>query len=182
MSESSAASGARSGSAGRKLSSWFNAPGRVIALAVLAIAATIYAADPRLLREARGRGFDVAQHLWPLTPGETLVQVVAIDEESLKARGQWPWPRTLVADLVRMIAAGKPLVLGVDILFPEADRLSPPFLARTVNDLPPPISEALAHLPSSDSKLGEAFAQVPTVLGAAPSNESSTASGMQRSA
>src|SRR5437773_1669607 len=56
-----------------------------------------------------------------------LVQVVAIDEAGLKARGQWPWPRTLVADLVRMIAAGKPLVLGVDILFPEADRLSPPF-------------------------------------------------------
>src|SRR5207244_8246299 len=100
--------------------------------------------------------------------------------ESLKARGQWPWPRTLVADLVRLIAAGKPIVLGVDILFPEADRLSPPFLARTVHDLPPSISEALAHLPSSDSKLADAFAQVPTVLGAAPSNEPSTAIGLHR--
>src|SRR5216683_2154054 len=160
-------------SAVRKLSLWWHAPGRGIALAVLAVALAAYVADPPLLRETRYRGFDTAQHLWPLSPGDTLVQVVAIDEESLKQRGQWPWPRALVADLVRRIAAGKPRVLGVDILFPEADRLSPPLLARTLRDLPNPMAEALARLPSSDAQLADAFAEIPTVLGAAPSNESS---------
>jgi serine phosphatase RsbU (regulator of sigma subunit)/CHASE2 domain-containing sensor protein len=140
-------------------------------MAVLAFALAVQVADPRLLRELQNRGFDVAQRLSPLSPGKTVVQVVAIDEESLKRFGQWPWPRTLVADLVRRIAAGKPLVLGVDILFPEADRLSPPALAQSLRDLPGPLAEALASLPSSDSRLAEAFLQVPAVLGAAPSNE-----------
>jgi adenylate cyclase len=159
----------------RSFSWWWSAPGRGIALAVLVVAVAVYVSDPRLLREARGRGFDAAQHLWPLTPGEMLVQVVAIDEESLRLKGQWPWPRSLVANLVHRIAIGKPLVLGVDILFPEADRLSPPFLARTVPDLPAPMAEALARLPSSDTQLAEAFAELPTVLGAAPSHEPSRA-------
>lgn len=164
----------------RWFGSWWRAPGRSIALALLAAALAIYIADPRLLRETRDRGFDVAQHLWPLTPGNLLVRVVAIDEEALKRWGQWPWPRGLVGQLVQRIAAAKPLVLGVDILFPESDRLSPPNFARTVPDLPGSVSEALAGLPSSDATLAKAFAAVPTVLGAAPSNEPTAAAGMRR--
>ena len=48
--------------------------------------------------------------------------VVAIDERALDARGQWPWPRTVVADLVRAIAAAGPAAIGVDLLFVEPDR------------------------------------------------------------
>ncbi len=151
-----------------------------MALAVLALALAVALLDPRVLREVRERGFDVLQHLWPLPPGATLVQVVAIDEESLKSRGQWPWPRTLVAELVRRIAAGKPRALGVDILFPEADRLSPPLLARTLPDLPDPLAEALARLPSSDARLGDAFGELPTVLGVGPSNETAKDAGPAR--
>ena len=159
---------------------WWRAPGRGIALAVLVIALAIAVADPPVLHEVRERGFDVLQHLSPLSPGATLVHVVAIDEESLKSRGQWPWPRTLVAELVRRIAAGKPRALGVDILFPEADRLSPPLLARTLPDLPDATAEALARLPSSDDRLGDAFAEVPTVLGVGPSNEPANDTGPPR--
>ena len=57
--------------------------------------------------EGRARGFDAAQRLWPQAEADNGVLIVAIDEESLAAKGQWPWPRTLVAELVR---------LNVDIL------------------------------------------------------------------
>ena len=48
--------------------------------------------------------------------------IVEIDERSLDARGQWPWPRTLTADLLRAIAAAGPAAIGVDMLFTEPDR------------------------------------------------------------
>lgn len=48
--------------------------------------------------------------------------VVAIDERALDARGQWPWPRTLVADLVRAVLAAQPAAIGMDLLFVEPDR------------------------------------------------------------
>jgi adenylate cyclase len=48
--------------------------------------------------------------------------IVAIDERALDAHGQWPWPRTVAADLVRGIAQAGPAAIGVDLLFIEADR------------------------------------------------------------
>ena len=53
------------------------------------------------------------------------VRVVDIDEDSLKAVGQWPWPRTVLADLVDKLAAGGAAAIGFDIVFPEPDRMSP---------------------------------------------------------
>jgi adenylate cyclase len=50
--------------------------------------------------------------------------VVDIDEVSLAAVGQWPWPRYHVAALVRRIAAGRPAAIALDIVFPEPDRSS----------------------------------------------------------
>jgi len=51
--------------------------------------------------------------------------VVAIDEESLAKLGQWPWPRIVLAKLLREILAQHPAAVGFDIFFPEADRTSP---------------------------------------------------------
>lgn len=50
--------------------------------------------------------------------------VIDIDELSLAAVGQWPWPRYRVAALIDRVAAAKPAAIGLDILFPEADRTS----------------------------------------------------------
>ena len=51
--------------------------------------------------------------------------IVAIDERALDARGQWPWPRTLMAELLRAILAAGPAAVGVDLFFAEPDRASP---------------------------------------------------------
>ena len=150
---------------------WWRVPGRGLALAVLALAAIIAVVDPLPVREIRLRGFDMAQRLWPQPADDILIETVAIDDESLRRWGQWPWPRTLVADLVRRIAAGKPRVLGIDILFAEPDRLSPPLIAKSLPDLPAPAAEALAAMPSSERQLAGAIAAVPTVLGLSPSGE-----------
>lgn len=60
------------------------------------------------------------------------VIVVDIDEESLARYGQWPWPRHLIARLLRVVSDGEPNSVGVDILFPERDRTSPIYLNNTL--------------------------------------------------
>src|SRR5213078_1630325 len=97
-------------------------PGWAPGSLVLAVAVLLRVLDPSFVEEWRLSGFDAWQRLWPKVEAENGVVIVAIDEESLAAKGQWPWPRTLVAELVRRIAAGKPSVLGIDILFAEPDR------------------------------------------------------------
>lgn len=51
--------------------------------------------------------------------------IVNIDEKSLELLGQWPWSRVINANLVDNIADLNPSALGVNIFFPEVDRISP---------------------------------------------------------
>lgn len=50
--------------------------------------------------------------------------VVDVDDVSLSAVGQWPWPRYRMASLVEAIADKKPAAIALDILFAEPDRTS----------------------------------------------------------
>ena len=52
------------------------------------------------------------------------VVIVDIDERSLREYGQWPWPRYRVATLVEKLGGMGAWVIGLDILFAEADRTS----------------------------------------------------------
>lgn len=51
--------------------------------------------------------------------------VVDIDEKSLQQLGQWPWPRVIDAKLIDTVHELTPSAIGVNILFPERDRVSP---------------------------------------------------------
>jgi adenylate cyclase len=50
------------------------------------------------------------------------VTIVTIDEASLAEYGQWPWPRSIVADVVRKLHKSGADVIALDILFAEPDR------------------------------------------------------------
>ncbi len=52
--------------------------------------------------------------------------IVEIDERSLRTHGQWPWPRQLFAELLQNMAQAGASSIGINILFPERDRSSPP--------------------------------------------------------
>ncbi|MGF1630287.1 MAG: CHASE2 domain-containing protein [Kiloniellaceae bacterium] len=127
-------------------------------------------ADPEPLPTFRDAFFDFAQKLLP--PGDAEAQppitIVDIDEASLSSLGQWPWPRDLLADLVSEIAGHGPQVLGISIIFPEPDRLSPESVLQRF-PLDAPLRESLAQLPSNDALLAHSLGQVPAVLGAAVS-------------
>lgn len=57
------------------------------------------------------------------TTGEVII--VDIDDKSLNHVGQWPWPRTILVNLVKKIHNGGAKVFGFDFVFPEVDRTSP---------------------------------------------------------
>lgn len=93
--------------------------------------------------------------------------IVEIDEASLGALGQWPWPRNYTAALIDAIAAHKPAAIGLDIILPEPDHASPEALAESRPDLPDPVRQALSKAASNDQMLAASLASAPVVLGAA---------------
>jgi adenylate cyclase len=134
--------------------------------------------DPSPVATLRALVFDTYQRVSPLAFNPDLpVRIVDIDEESLKQIGQWPLPRTILADLVDKLAANGAAAIGFDMVFPEPDRMSPANALRFW-----PRSEALASLreeveklPSNDEVFAESIGKAPVALGfiAAPQGISS---------
>ncbi|MBT6913021.1 MAG: CHASE2 domain-containing protein, partial [Rhodospirillaceae bacterium] len=93
--------------------------------------------------------FDIYQRLYPRKLERLPVAIVNIDEASLKAIGQWPWPRTELAKLIEMAAAEGALAIGLDILMPEADRFSPSQLVARHPGLDAETRGRLAALPNN---------------------------------
>ncbi len=60
------------------------------------------------------------------------VVAVSIDEASLGKYGQWPWPRYRFAQLLEAIKQQRPATIGINIIFPEADRTSPITWQKTI--------------------------------------------------
>jgi signal transduction histidine kinase len=135
--------------------------------------------DAEPLPTFRNAFFDFSQRLLPaqVDPRLPAITVVDIDEPSLAALGQWPWPRDLLADLVDEIAKQRPRVLGVNVIFPEPDRLSPESLLRRF-PMDAPLRESLEQLPSNDALLAFSLRQVPSVLSAAVTSGQSEAAAV----
>ena len=98
--------------------------GFLLGILIAALLTLLRWLDPQPLQDLRAATLDIYQRLRPRAAIETPVTVVAIDEASLRAEGQWPWPRAALADLAnRLLGAGAASV-GFDILLAEPDRLS----------------------------------------------------------
>ena len=95
------------------------------------------------------------------------VVIVAIDEESLRQYGQWPWPRTWLARIVGVVTAAKPAAIGLAILMPEPDRLSPARLPDMVAGMDADMAQRLSRLRGNDTVLAEVIRGQPVVLGIA---------------
>lgn len=61
---------------------------------------------------------------WSRAPADDIV-IVAIDEQSLRQVGRWPWSRRIHADLVRKLSAADAKGIALDIAFAEPDRNDP---------------------------------------------------------
>ncbi|MBI5601314.1 MAG: CHASE2 domain-containing protein [Gemmatimonadetes bacterium] len=83
------------------------------------------------------------------------VTVVAVDDQSVAAIGQWPWPHDVMAQFVDSLNASGATVVAYDIMFSEPDRTAGAASASQAQ-----------HPNPHDSALARAFSRGPTILGA----------------
>src|SRR5712675_1545489 len=108
---------------------------RLVCLALLIALAAFRIADPAPVEELRVRTFDTFQLIDPRVKTARPVTIIDIDEKSLAKLGQWPWPRTRIADLIAGLTRLGAVVIGFEIVFSEPDRLNPDVAADTFRDL-----------------------------------------------
>src|ERR1700737_3584813 len=98
---------------------------RTFGLVLLATLILLRVWDPHWLEELRLRSFDFYQKMSPRVYSDGPVVIVDIDEDSLSAYGQWPWPRTLLADLLSRLYQWQGAAVAFDVVFAEPNRASP---------------------------------------------------------
>jgi adenylate cyclase len=134
-------------------------------LALLIGLAALRIADPAPVEELRVRTFDSFQRIDPRVKTARPVTIVDIDEASLAKLGQFPWPRTRIADLITNLTKLGAVVIAFDIVFSEPDRLNPDVAADTFRDLDEETRSRLRALPSNDQILADAMRRSRVVLG-----------------
>ncbi|WP_417307386.1 CHASE2 domain-containing protein [Devosia sp.] len=132
-------------------------------------------ADPYPVQVLREIAFDSYQRLKPRVAGDPPVRVVDVDEASLAQLGQWPWPRSMLAEMTDRLTELGAAAIGFDMLFPEADRMSPSRIAETLPGID------VSALPDNDALFASALARGPSVLGFSRSPQGPPMTGRPKS-
>src|ERR1700685_890105 len=140
---------------------------RLVCLALLIGVAALRIVDPAPIEELRVRTFDTFQLVQPRVKTARPVTIVDIDEKSLAdpRLGQWPWPRTRIADIVNNLTRMGAVVIAFDVVFAEPDRLNPDKAAENFRGLDKATREKLRALPSNDQIFADAIRKEVVVLG-----------------
>lgn len=126
--------------------------GAAPATAAALVAGALVLASPGVVQELDRAALDAFIRQAPAPAPSPRIAVVAVDEASLAAHGQWPWPRDLVARLVTTLADRGAAVLAFDVIFPEPDRMGTP-------------GAAAGDPTSTDAAFAAAMTRLPVVTG-----------------
>ena len=138
---------------------------RALCLALLFALMFLRTTDPGPLEELRLRAFDIFQVIKPRDATSRPVVIVDIDEVSLQKLGQFPWPRTRIADMITRLTRLGAAAIAFDVVFSEPDRLSPALAADVYRDLDEETRNKLRSLPSNDQIMADAMRPSRVVLG-----------------
>jgi adenylate cyclase len=139
-------------------------PGWLLPVAATALALMVLLLDPLPLRILRNAVFDQYQRWLPRAYQPVPVRIVDIDDASLARLGQWPWPRTRLAELTARLQEAGAAAIAFDVIFAEPDRTSPAAILglwRPDADL----RARIASLPDHDAAFATSIARGGVVLG-----------------
>ncbi|MDB5706731.1 MAG: adenylate cyclase [Sphingomonas bacterium] len=147
--------------AGRPSLKYLRSKGGLIlpGLIVLALMLALQAIGVPAIDRVGSLLFDSYQRTKPRVYQDAGVKIVDIDDETLRRLGQWPWPRTDVAELTRRLTDAGAATVAFDIVFSEPDRTSPTRLAERMKKQGgnEGAIAALDKLPDNDAVLADTF-------------------------
>jgi len=130
-------------------------------IALLFSAVYIGQSDNQIRLRMQSLVFDYYNKAKP-RPASDTVLIVNIDDESLRRLGQWPWPRTILADMLYKLKDMGALVVAFDGVLAEPDRTSPAQIVHSLalqDERFTSLKDAAAQLPDNDKVLAQAMAK-----------------------
>jgi len=86
---------------------------------IIVVYLVLMAVNPRFIINLEMKFYDLMFHLRGPQPVGSEVVIVAIDDNSVKSIGRWPWSRREIIRLVEVLQRAQAKVVGFDIIFAE---------------------------------------------------------------
>jgi adenylate cyclase len=144
----------------------------LISFLVLALAIFIKISDFYLVEQLQLKVFDEFQIRHPRAYTEQPIKIIDIDDESMEKLGQWPWPRSKVAQIIDKLNQSGAAAIAMDIVFAEEDRTSPKHILSLWNQTDK-LSYLLKELPDHDELFAKSISEGPVVTGFVLTQENS---------
>ena len=139
-------------------------------LLILLIALKIL--NPSFIKSISFISFDLYQKAFPLQKQDSEVVIIDIDEESLGKFGQFPWSRSVFANIIDQVKVTEPKAIGFDVFFTEKDKQSPEEIIKSYNLIPTDVVQ-FQNIKSHDEVFREALEKSKSVIAVLGSNVSS---------
>ncbi len=139
-------------------------------LLILLIALKIL--NPSFIKSISFISFDLYQKVFPLQKQDSEVVIIDIDEESLGKFGQFPWSRSVFANIIDQVKVTEPKAIGFDVFFTEKDKQSPEEIIKSYNLIPTDVVQ-FQNIKSHDEVFREALEKSKSVIAVLGSNVSS---------
>ena len=127
-----------------------------IVLITIAIGVGLRVFDVDPLKILRLKTFDYYQKIQPRDVTSNHFIIVEVTEQDLKRFGQWPWSRSLIAEIHSKLIVQNVNTIQYNILFSEPDRLNPKSFTDNYK-IDAEIKNELMKLPSNDQYLSQFF-------------------------
>ena len=140
---------------------------RLVAWGLMAslLVAGLYLYPPFLLAYLDQRVYDVLFRSAHRFQTSRRVVIVDVDERSLARFGRWPWPRTLLAQLLEKIGALGAASVGIDMIFAEPDENLPSPAERPSTPSANDPGTRLSALTPNDAALAAVLSRGAFILG-----------------
>lgn len=138
--------------------------GWLLPIVATTLALSAFLLDPLPLQVLRNSVFDQYQRWAPRVYQPAPVRIVDIDDASLARLGQWPWPRTRLAELTRRLQDAGAAAISFDVIFAEPDRTSPEAMLRLWQP-GAALRDGIAALPDHDAVFAASIGRGGVVLG-----------------
>ena len=127
-----------------------------IVLITIAVGVGLRVFDVDPLKILRLKTFDYYQKIQPRDVTSNHFIIVEVTEQDLKRFGQWPWSRSLIAEIHSKLIVQNVNTIQYNILFSEPDRLNPKSFTDNYK-IDAEIKNELMKLPSNDQYLSQFF-------------------------
>ena len=124
--------------------------------------------NPSFIKSVSFLSFDLYQKVFAEKKNSD-VEIIDIDDKSLGKFGQFPWNRSVFAEILDKLNASNPKAIGFDIFFTDKDKQSPDELIKSYGLIPADIAE-LQNLKSPDDIFSEKLRESKSIIAVLGSN------------